>query len=323
MKAIVREVYGSPDVLELRDLEKPVPGAGEVLVRVEASSVNTADLEHLQGVPKVARVATGLRRPRRQGVGFDVAGRVEAVGDEVRSLQPGDAVWADLFDSGGGSFAEWVRAPEEVFSPIPAGVPFDQAATIPHSAVLALQGLTGKGPVLPGQQVLINGAGGCVGPFAVQLAKSFGAVVTGVDHSDKLDLMSAAGADRVVDFTKGDFVEDGQRYDLILDIASPRSVLHYRASLTPAGRYVQIARSLGGFFEAAVVGGGVSIAGSKRMGVFMWRPNNREDLSELGRLLANGQITPIIDRSYPLPEAPAALRYLAEGHARGKVVITV
>jgi len=323
MKAIVRDVYGPPEVLEFRDVEKPVPGPGEALVRVEAASVNTADLEHLRGKPRAARVATGWRRPRSKRVGFDVAGGVESVGDDVRSLQPGDAVWADLFDSGGGAFAEYVSVPQEKLAPIPSGVPFDHAATVPHSAILALQGLTGRGPIEPGQTVLVIGAGGCVGPFAIQLAKAFGAEVTGVDHTGKLELMRSVGADHVIDYTKEDFAENGLRYDMILDIAAQRSLFDCRRSLARGGRHMLIARSLGGFFEAAVVGAGISIAGSRRMGVGMWKPNNREDLGTLGRLLAAGEITPLIDRSYPLGETPAAMQYVAEGHARGKVIITV
>ena len=323
MKAIVRDVYGPPDVLDFRDVEKPVPGLGEALVRVEVASVNTADLEHLRGEPRAARVATGWRRPRSKGVGFDVAGRVESVGDDVRSLQPGDAVWADLFDSGGGAFAEYVSVPQEKLAPIPPGLSSEVAATVPHSGLLALQGLTGWGPIEPGQTVLVIGAGGCVGPFAIQLAKAFGAEVTGVDHTGKLDLMCSAGADHVIDYTIEDFAENGRRYDMILDIATQRSILVCRRSLAPRGRHALIARSLGGFFKAAVVGAGTSIAGSKRMGVFVWKPNNREDLGHLGRLLASGAITPLIDRSYPLGETPAALRYVDEGHARGKVIITV
>ena len=323
MKAIVRDVYGPPEVLELREVAMPALGPGDALIRVEAASVNTADLEHLRGEPRAARVATGWRRPRRKGVGFDVAGRVEAVGDDVRSLQPGDAVWADLFDSGGGAFAEWVSAPQEVFSPIPAGVPFDQAATIPHSAILALRGLTGRGAIEPGQTVLVIGAGGCVGPFAIQLAKAFGAEVTGVDHTGKLELMRSVGADHVIDYTKEDFAENGLRYDVILDIAVQRSLFDCRKSLAPRGRHAVIASSIGGLFEAAVVGAGISIAGSQKMGVFMWKPSNPEDLGTLGRLLAAGEITTLIDRSYPLSETPAALQYVADGHARGKVVILV
>jgi NADPH:quinone reductase-like Zn-dependent oxidoreductase len=323
MKAIVRDVYGSPDVLQLRHLQKPVPGTGEVLVRVEAASVNTADLDHLQGLPRAARVMTGWPRPRNKVIGFDVAGRVETVGEDVQTLKSGDAVWADLFESGGGAFAEYVSVPEEMLAPIPSSLSSEVAATVPHSGLLALQGLTGKGPILAGQQVLINGAGGCVGPFAVQLAKAYGAEVTGVDHTAKLELMRSVGADRVVDYTKEEFTEDGKRYDVILDIAATRSVHHYRGSLAPEGRYTQVARSLGGFFGAAVVGASISIAGSKRMGVFMWKPNDRQDLAYLGDLLVSGKIHPLIDRRYPLDEVPAALRYVSEGHARGKVVISI
>jgi NADPH:quinone reductase-like Zn-dependent oxidoreductase len=323
MKAIVRDVYGPPEVLQLRDVERPVPGPGEVLVRVEATSVNTADLEHLRGEPRITRVASGWSRPRSKRIGFDLAGRVDAIGDDVGSLQPGDAVWADLFDSGGGAFAEYVSVPKEKLAPIPPGLPVEVAATIPHSGLLALQGLTGRGSVEPGQTVLVVGAGGCVGPFAIQLAKAFGAEVTGVDHTGKLELMRSVGADHVIDYTQEDFADNGLRYDLILDIAAQRSVLDCSGSLSPRGRHVLIARSLGGFFGAAVVGAGISIAGSKRMGVFMWRPNNREDLDNIGRLLTTGRIAPRIDRSYPLSEAPAALQYVADGNARGKVVITV
>jgi NADPH:quinone reductase-like Zn-dependent oxidoreductase len=323
MKAIVRDIYGPPEVLQLREVEMPAPGPGEVLVRVEAASVNTADLEHLRGEPRVTRVATGWRRPRNKRVGFDVAGRVDSVGDDVRSLQPGDAVWADLFDSGGGAFAEYVSVPQGKLAPIPRGLPSEVAATVPHSGLLALQGLTARGPIEPGQTVLVIGAGGCVGPFAVQLAKALGAEVTGVDHTGKLELIRSVGADHVIDYTREDFADNGLRYDMILDIAAQRSVLDCRRSLAPRGRHVLIARSLSGFFAAAVVGAGISVAGSKRMGVFMWRPNNPEDLAEMGRLLATGQITPLIDRSYQLSETRAALQYVAEGRARGKVIITI
>jgi len=323
MKAIVRDAYGPPDVLALRDIEKPVPGPGEALVRVEAASMNTADLEHLRGEPRLTRVASGWRRPRSKRVGFDVAGRIETVGDDVRSLHPGDAVWADLFDSGGGSFAEYVSVPQEMLAPIPLGVSALVAATVPHSGLLAFQGLTGRGPIEPGQSVLVIGAGGCVGPFAVQLAKAFGAEVTGVDNTGKLELMRSVGADHVVDYTKQDFTENGLRYDMILDIAAQRSVFDCRRSLAPRGRHVLIARSLGGFFVAALLGAGISVAGTKRMGVFMWKPNHREDLDRVGRLLATGQITPLIDRRYELSGVPDALRYLESGDARGKLVITM
>jgi NADPH:quinone reductase-like Zn-dependent oxidoreductase len=323
MKAIVQESYGSPDVLELREIDQPVPGPREVLVKVRAASVNTADLDHLRGRSIAERLAIGLSKPRNSVPGLDLAGEVVAIGEDVARLQPGDQVWADLSVSGFGAFAEYVCAAEKVFAPKPPTLTFEEAASVPHSAILALQGLTGKGEIRPGQKVLINGAGGCVGPFAVQIAKSFGAEVTGVDHTGKLDMMTLTGADHVIDYTNQDFTKNGQRYDLILDIAAQRSVLHYRRSLAPQGRYVLIARSLGGFFQAMVIGGWITMTGSKRMGIFMWNPNQRADLEVLGGLYQAGRIKPFVDRSYHLSEVPDALRYVEEGHARGKVVISV
>lgn len=323
MKSIVRDRYGSSDVLRLEDIPKPVPGAGEVLVRVHAASVNTADLDHLRGRPYAARLGTGLRQPRNRGVGLDVAGRVEAIGENVTRLHPGDEVWADLFGFGHGAFAEYVCAPERAFALMPAGITFEEAATVPHSGVLALQGLRGKGQMQPGQKVLINGAGGCVGPWAVQIAKVFGAEVTGVDHTGKLEMLSSIGADHVIDYTRDDFTRNGQRYDLILDIAARRSILHYRRSLAPRGSYVLVARSLAGFFQALLVGACISASGSKKMGIFSWEPNRREDLAFLAQLLVAAKIRPLIDRRYELSALPEALRYVERGHARGKVVITV
>jgi len=322
MRAIVQDRYGSPDVLEIRDVDKPEPGDGEVLVRVRAASVNTADLDHLRGRSLVERMATGFPRPRNAIPGLDMAGEVVAVGGNVVGLEMGDEVWADLSVAGFGAFAEYVCAAEKVFLPKPAALSFEEAATVPHSGVLALQGLLGKGPIRSGDRVLINGAGGCVGPFALQIAKSFGAEVTGVDHSGKLDMMRSLGADHVIDYTREDFTRNGRRYDLILDIAAQRSVLHYRRSLAPQGRYVLVARSLAGFFQALLVGAWVSATG-KRMGIFMWNPNKREDLDLLSRLLDAGKVKPVIDRRYELSQVPEALRYVERGHARGKVVITV
>lgn len=322
MQAIVREEYGSPDVLDVREVDHPTPGEGEVMVKVHASSLNMADLDYLRGRPRVARLGTGFRRPRHPGIGLDVAGQVEVIGENVTRLKPGDEVWADLFSFGQSSFAEYVRAPERAFAPKPTGITFEQAATVPHSGVLALQGLRSKRAIQPGHKVLINGAGGCVGPFAIQIAKAFGAEVTGVDHTGKLDLMRSVGADHVIDYTKEDFTSNGKRYDLILDIAAQRSVLRYRRSLTPQGSYVLVARSLGGFFQALLLGGLITLTGRKKMGVFMWVPNKREDLDFLKGLLETGRITPLIDNRFPLSEVPGALRYLEDGRARGKVVIT-
>jgi NADPH:quinone reductase-like Zn-dependent oxidoreductase len=321
MKAIVREEYGSPDVLTMAEIDKPVPAGDEVLVRVHAASLNTADLDFLRGRPRIARVGYGLRGPRRRVLGLDVAGRVEAVGESVTRHQVGDEVWADLFSSGHGGFAEYVCARESAFWPKPAGLTFEVAATVPHSAVLALQGL-GRGKIQAGQKVLINGAGGCVGPFAVQIAKSFGAEVTAVDLQAKLSMLRSVGADHVIDYTREDFTQNGQRYDLILDIAGQRSVLDFRRSLNPRGTYRIVADSIAQFLQAMVVGSMISLVGTKRMGIFMWIPNQGKDLELLGRLLVNGEIEPHIDRRYELSEVPEALAYLEQGRARGKIVIT-
>jgi NADPH:quinone reductase-like Zn-dependent oxidoreductase len=326
VRAIVRDEYGSPDVLRLEEIEKPVAGEGEVVVAVRAASLNTADLDGLKGVPRVVRLGTGLRRPRNRRLGLDVAGTVETVGEGVTSFKAGDEVWADLSGAGlsrFGAFAEYVSGPEKAFHTKPKGIGFEEAAAVPHSGVLALQGLTGKGPIRPGERVLVNGAGGCVGPFGVQIAKAYGAEVTGVDHTDKLDLLRRLGADHVIDYTHEDFAGNGQKYDLILDIADRYSVLHYRRSLTKGGRYILIARTLGGFAQAALLGGLLTLAGSKRMGVFTWRPNNRRDLEVLGGLIVTGKIEPLIERRIELSEVPAALRYLEQGRARGKLVVAM
>jgi NADPH:quinone reductase-like Zn-dependent oxidoreductase len=321
MKAIVRDEYGSPGVLRFEDVAKPVPGDGEVLVRVHAASLNTADLDLLRGRPVMTRIGTGLLRPKHRMLGLDIAGRVEATGKNVTSLQPGDEVWADMFSFGHGAFSEFVCASESAFSTKPAGLTFEEAATVPHSAVLALQGLRGKGEIQPGQRVLIIGAGGCVGPFAIQIAKASGAEVTGVDHTGKLDLMRSAGADHVIDYTREDFTTNGAKYDLILDIVDQHSVLHYRRSLSPLGRYVLVARNLSGFFQAFFLGGWISLTGSKRMGIFMWSPNKKQDLVFLKDLLERGLLKPLIDRTFELSEVSEALRYLEDGRARGKVTI--
>lgn len=323
MKAIVRDRYGSPDDLGFEDIVKPVPAEGEVLVRVKASSVNMADLDYLRGFPFAARIGMGLRKPRNKLLGFDVAGRVEAIGKNVTQLQPGDEVWADLSGSRYGAFAEYVCAGEDVFRLKPAGLTFEEAATVPHSAVLALQGLRGKREIQPGHKVLINGAGGCVGPFAVQIAKSFGAEVTGVDNTGKLDMMRSIGADHVIDYTSEDFIRNGQRYDMILDIAATHSILDYRRALNPRGSYVVIANSLTRFFQAFFIGAWISALGKKRMGIFVWHSNRRDDLEFLTGLLESGKVNPLIDRCFELSDVPDALRYVQEGKARGKVVITV
>ncbi|HEU4319616.1 MAG TPA: NAD(P)-dependent alcohol dehydrogenase [Acidimicrobiia bacterium] len=322
MKAIVRDRYGAPDTLRCEDIPTPTPGPGEVLVAVHRSSVNTADLDQLFGRPRIARLGTGLSRPRTR-LGLDLAGVVESVGDGVTRFKAGDRVWADVFSNGAGAFAEYVCAREKAFVPLPEGVSMSQAATIPHSGLLAKQGLEVRGGVRPGDRVLINGAGGCVGPFAIQIAKHRGAHVTGVDHASKLDFVKIVGADVVVDYTTEDFTRPGGQFDYILDIAARRTLLSHRRALTPHGTYVQIARTLGGFFRAAMFGGLLSLTSKKRLGLFMWEGNRERDLIELAGLVADGKIETIIDRELSLDEVPEAMSYLAAGHARGKLVVNV
>ena len=323
MRAIVREIYGSPEVLELKEVDQPVLGDSDVLVRVHATSVNRADLDYLQGFPLAARFATGWRKPRNRSLGLDVAGKVEALGVGVTQFGRGDEVWADLAACGSGAFAEYARIPEKVLAAKPAGLTFEEAATAPHSAVMALQALRSRGQIEPGQKVMVNGAGGCVGPFAVQIAKAFGAEVTAVDRTCKMDLLRSIGADHVVDYTREDVVNNGHRYDFILDIASQHSVLRFRRSLSPGGTYVIIPNSVSRFFQAVVVGWLATLASKKRMGTFMWRPSHRADLDFLKGLLEDRRIKPLIDRRYVLSDTPEALRYLDEGCAQGKVVIGV
>ena len=319
----MRSEYGPPDVLSLEEVTTPVPKTGEVLVRMSASSVNMADVDYLLGRPKFARLGTGLRVPKNRGLGLDVAGVVEAVGENVTRFRPGDEVFGDLTEHGFGAFAEYVCAPEATFAPKPKGLTFEAAAAAPQAGVLALQGLRGKRPVRPGQRVLINGAGGNIGPFAVQIAKSFGAEVTGVDGTEKLDLLRSVGADHVIDYTEVDYTATGQQYDRILDVAASRPIRESRRALRPKGVYVAVPGSIAGVFRSAVVGPLTSLVGSRTMGMHMWKPFNQADVAFLTQLLESGDVVPVIDRTYPLSEVPEALAYQNEGRARGKVSITM
>jgi NADPH:quinone reductase-like Zn-dependent oxidoreductase len=323
MRAIFRSGYGSPDVLELRDVPKPLIEDNEVLVRVRAAGVNMADVDYLRGRPPVARLGTGLRRPKNSGLGLDVAGQVEAVGRNVTRFAPDDEVFGDLTEHGYGAFAEYACAPEAAFALKPTGMTFEEAATVPQAGVMALQGLYSKRRIRPGDKVLINGAAGNVGPFAVQIAKSFGAEVTGVDSTAKLGMLRSIGADHTIDYTKEDYTMNGQRYDRILDVAAYRSILDSRRALSPEGVYVMIPASIAEMFEGMVLGPLISITGRQKMGTMMWKPFKTEDVAFLTDLIETGKITPVIDRTYPLSEVPEALRYQEEGRARGKIVITV
>jgi NADPH:quinone reductase-like Zn-dependent oxidoreductase len=325
MQAVVRKRYGPPSVLTLEIRAKPKVGDEDVLVRVRAASLNADDLEYLYGKSFLTRIATGLRKPRTKGLGVDVAGQVEMVGKNVTVLHVGDEVFANMTEFGLGAFAEYVSAPARAFALMPAGMTFDEASTIPQAAVLALQGLRwGSLKVRPGDHVLINGAGGNVGPFAVQIAKHFGAEVTGVDSTAKLDMLRSIGADHVIDFTKEDFTRGVQRYDWILDVVARRSMFECGRALKPAGVYVMLGASTARLLQGAVVGPLISITGRKKMGMmWWWKPFKQEDIAFLKELISSGRIAPVIDRTYPLSELPAALTYLETGLARGKVVIAI
>jgi NADPH:quinone reductase-like Zn-dependent oxidoreductase len=322
MKAIVQHTYGPPEVLELRDIDKPVVKDNEVLIRVHAAAVNAADWHLMRGLPLIGRMAFGLRKPKIKVRGRDVSGTVEAIGKNVTQFQPGDEVYAEV-DTG--SFADYTCVSEEVLGLKPANLTFEQAAAVPVSATTALQGLRDQGRIQAGQKVLINGASGGVGTFAVQIAKSFGAEVTGVCSARKADLVRSIGADHVVDYTQGDFTKSGQRYDLILDLVGNHSLSDCRRALTPNGTLVLSSGNggrwlgpMGRIIKAVVLSPFVS----QRLGTFVSK-GSKENLAALKELTESGKLMPAIDRTYPLSEAPDAIRYLEGGHARGKVVITI
>jgi NADPH:quinone reductase-like Zn-dependent oxidoreductase len=333
MKAVVCTRYGSPDVLQLREIDRPVPRGDEALVRIHAASLNAVDHETLRGVLLV-RMTSPFRPPHRV-LGTDIAGQVEAVGSSAGHFRPGDTVWADLSEHGWGALAEYVCVTEDALRPKPAGMTFEEAAAYPQAAILALQNLQGtgkppstpmlldKGPIVPGQRVLINGAGGGVGTFAVQLAKHFGAEVTGVDAAGKLDMLRSIGADHVIDYAEEDFTRNGRNYDLIVDVVARRPISAYKRSLSPNGVCVLVGGTAAAIFQAVLLGSLTSRRSGKRLGVVMWKPNRREDLDLLSRLFEAGKVRPVVDRTYPLEEAPEALGYLEEGRALGKVVITM
>ena len=326
MKAIVRDRYGSPDVLELRDIAKPVVKDDEVLVRVRASSVNTADIDYLRGRPTFARVTPGLyglRRPTNRVLGLNVAGEVEAVGKAVTEFRPGDDVFGDMTLHGFGAFAEYVSAPERAFGKQPAGMTHEESATLPHAAVLALQGLRSGRGIQAGHRVLINGASGSVGPFAVQIAKALGAEVTGVCSTAKMELVRSAGADQVIDYTQADFTRNGQRYDRIIDIAGSHSIFDCRRALRAHGTYVWVGGPTARLLQALVLGPLISLVGNRKMGMLPWKPFPKADVALLTKLVVAGAVRPVIDRRYPLAEVPNALRYLEAGQALGRIVITI
>ncbi len=322
MKAIVYTQYGSPDVLQLKEVEKPTPKDNEVLVKVHAVSVNAYDWHLLRAEPFIARLAAGLLKPKNTILGEDIAGRVEAVGSNVKQFQPNDEVFGDISASGSGGFAEYVCTTENLLVLKPPSITFEEAAAVPMAAVTALQGLRDKGQIQPGQKVLINGAGGGVGTFAVQIAKSFGAEVTAVCSARNVDMVRSLGADHVIDYTQEDFTQNGQQYDLIIAANGYHSLSDYKRALSPNGIYVMLGGSNAQIFQALLLGPWMSISGGKQMGSMTSRPNQK-DLAFVTGLLEAGKVKPVIDRCYSLSEVAEAIRYLEEGHARGKVVITV
>jgi NADPH:quinone reductase-like Zn-dependent oxidoreductase len=322
MKAIVCHEYGSPGVLGLEEVEQPVPGNDEVLVRVHAASINSWDWDLLTGEFLNRLIFRGFLKPALKIIGCDIAGRVEAVGSRVRRFQPGDEIFGDISGCGWGGFAEYVCAREDVLALKSPRMTFEEAAAVPQAGVLALQGLRDKRPIEPGQKVLINGAGGGVGTFAIQMAKSCGAEVTGVDSAPKLDMMRRLGADHVIDYTQEDFTENGQQYDLILDVMAHHSMFDYRRALNSTGIYVMVGGATGLVFQLLLVGLWVSMTDKKKMGLLLHKPNP-EDLTALNELFEAGKVVPVIDRRYPLRKTSDAFRYFGRGHVQGKVVITL
>jgi NADPH:quinone reductase-like Zn-dependent oxidoreductase len=327
MKAVILNKYGSPDHLELVELEKPVPKDKEVLVKVHASSVNSWDWDILKGIPFANRLTFGLLKPKNLILGADIAGRVEKAGIKVKHLKPGDEVFGDISGSGWGGFAEYVCANEEVLALKPEDMSFEEAAAIPQAGVLAMKGIHYKGHIKKGHKVLINGAGGGSGSFAVRFAKALGAEVTGVDSKRKLDMLRSIGADHVIDYQQEDFMKDGQLFDLILDVVTFRSIFEYRRALRPKGVYVMLgggswARVFQGMLLGPLISLAEKVSAGKKMGVPIVKPN-KKDLNLCLEALEAGKISPLIDRRFTLSELPEAFRYFGEGLVRGKVVITV
>jgi NADPH:quinone reductase-like Zn-dependent oxidoreductase len=322
MKAAVYTRYGPPNVVQVKDVEKPVPKDDEVLIKVRAASVNPLDWHFMRGTPYFVRIPAGLRKPKDGRLGVDVAGRVEAVGRNVTQFKPGD----EVFGACRGAFAEYACASESALAAKPNNVTFEQAAAVSVAARTALQGLRDKGKIQPGQKVLINGAAGGVGTFAVQIAKSFGADVTGVCSTRNVDMVRSIGADHVIDYTQEDFTKRGQRYDLIFDGVGNHSLLACRRILNPKGIYIAVGGPSGGwmigFLAHAITAPVLSWFVSQKLVMVLARPS-KEDLTVMHDLMKAGKVTPVIDKRYRLSEVPEAIRYLEERHARGKVVITL
>jgi len=320
MRAMVYARYGPPDVLQLKEVEKPIPKDDEVLVEVHAASINDWDWGLLQGVPLANRLENGLFKPKKKILGSDIAGRVETLGKNVKRFKPGDEVYGDLSGRWGG-FADYVCARERSLALKPAGMSFIEAAAIPQAAMLAVQGLLDKGQIRRGQKLLINGAGGGVGTFAVQIAKLYGVDVTGVDSSGKLDMLRSMGFDQVIDYTKEDFTKSGPCYDLILDVKTNRSMFAYTRALCPHGVYVTVGGSTVRLLQALLLGPWISMIRKKNIRLVLLKPN--KDLPYINELFQAGKLKPVIDGPYKLSEVPAAMQRFGAGKHKGKIVITM
>lgn len=319
MKAFVFSEYGLPDVLHLQEVDQPAPKENEVLIKMMAVSINASDWEFLTGRPLYIRL-WGLFKPKYHILGSDIAGIVADVGRNVTKFKPGDAVFGDIFEQWGG-LAEYVCAPADKLLGKPDAMTFVQAAALPQASTVAMQGLRDAGKIMAGQKVLINGAGGGAGSYAIQLAKYFGAEVTGVDSSAKQEIMRTLGADYVVDFQQADFTQSGRQYDLILDLAASHSIFDYKRSLAPNGRYVMVGGTLAHLFGTLIIGSMLSLTGSRQLGILAHQPN--KNLADIVALVENGQITPAVDCCFPLEETRAAFHHFGSGQVKGKMVITI
>ncbi|WP_413299958.1 NAD(P)-dependent alcohol dehydrogenase [Bacillus sp. 1P10SD] len=322
MKAVVSHKYGPPEVLQLTEIDKPVPKDNQVLVKIHAASLNYGNLVLLKGEPFLARFAFGLTKPKYRIPGGDIAGRVEAVGRDVKQFQAGDEVFGDLSGCGWGGFAEYVAIPESALALKPANLSFEESAAVPMAGVTALQGLRDKGEIQSGQKVLINGASGGVGTFAVQIAKAFGAEVTGVCSTRNIDILRSIGADDAIDYTKDDFTKKTKNYDLIVGVNGHHSMSAYKKVLKSNGRFVHVGGSGSQMFQAMALGPWISLTEKKKMGTFLQRANQK-DLIYLKELIEDGKVKPVIDQCFKLSDVKEAFEYFAEGHSQGKVVITM
>jgi NADPH:quinone reductase-like Zn-dependent oxidoreductase len=321
MKAIVYREYGSTDVLKLEEVEKPAPGNDEVLVKVHAASVNDFDWGLLRGSPFINRVIGGIRKPKHNILGCDIAGRIEAVGKDAKQLKIGDEVLGDLSGCGFGGYAEYVCAPEKALTVKPKALTFEQAAAVPHAATLVLQSLRDRRMIGSGDKVLFNGAGGGAGTLAVQIVKDLGAEITAVDSADKLEMLTALGADHVIDYRAQDFTRNGQRYDLIIDVQTRRGVFAYRRALNRGGLTMMVGGSLRRVFSNMFISPLFSMFGKKKIVVLAHSPNKHMDY--MNELLESGKVTPVIDKTFPLSEVPEALNYFGSSGHTGKIIVAI